>query len=303
MPLPVERRPDLLAVGITSDDIQRRRRQGELVSIRAGRYADAGAFAALGPLEQYRLRCLAAAADLPDDAVLSHESAACLLGLPLWPAEPGTVRVTRPGHGGGHRRPSVHTRFAALPDGDVIVRGGVRLTGPARTLVDLGRVRSFESAVVSADAARHRGLVSAAELAAALDRAARTPRVGRARQAMAFADGRSESVGESRSRVAIARAGLPAPDLQVELYSAADGRFLGRSDFGWREQRTVGEFDGRIKYGRLVPSGRQPGAVVFQEKRREDLIRGEGITVVRWTWAELDDGTAADRIRRALHLV
>jgi hypothetical protein len=67
MPLPVERRPDLLAVGITSDDIQRRRRQGELVSIRAGRYADAGAFAALGPLEQYRLRCLAAAADLPDD--------------------------------------------------------------------------------------------------------------------------------------------------------------------------------------------------------------------------------------------
>jgi len=119
---------------------------------------------------------------------------------------------------------------------------------------------------------------------------------------MAFADGRSESVGESRSRVAIARAGLPAPDLQVEWYAAADGRFLGRSDFGWRERRTVGEFDGRIKYGRLVPPGRQPGDVVFQEKRREDLIRGEGITVVRWTWAELDDGNATDRIRRALHL-
>ena len=35
-----------------------------------------------------------------------------------------------------------------------------------------------------------------------------------ARRVVAFADARSESVGESRSRVAIALAGLPPPQLQ-----------------------------------------------------------------------------------------
>lgn len=140
-----------------------------------------------------------------------------------------------------------------------------------------------------------------AQLAAALDRAARTPRVGRARQAMAFADGRSASANRG--------AGWPSPGPAYRRPTCRSSCIrppaAGSGPFGLRVARatTVGEFDGRIKYGRLVPSGRQPGDVVFQEKRREDLIRGEGITVVRWTWAELDDGTAADRIRRALHLV
>jgi len=299
----VERRRDLLAAGITDDDIQRRRRQGVLVSIRAGRYADGATLAALNPIQQHRLLAVTTATDLPDDAALSHESAACLLGLPLWDAEFGAVQVTRPGTGGGHRRRSLHTRFAALPADDVIQVRGLRVTSAARTLVDLGRCRSFESAVVSADAALHKGIVTVEELAGALDRAAGTPRVGCARRAIAFADGRSESAGESRSRVAMHFAGLPPPDLQVELRSAADGLFLGRSDFGWKDRRTVGEFDGRIKYGRLVPAGKHAGDVVFEEKRREDRIRNEGLTVVRWIWRELDAaGTATERIRRALGL-
>jgi hypothetical protein len=94
--------------------------------------------------------------------------------------------------------------------------------------------------------------------------------------------------------------GLPVPDLQVEVRTPG-GLFIGRTDFGWREHRLLGEFDGRIKYGRLLRPGQQPGDAVFEEKRREDALRAEDYGVVRWIWRDLDQPArwAAD-IRRRL---
>ena len=60
-------------------------------------------------------------------------------------------------------------------------------------------------------------------------------------------------------------------------------------DFCWKEQRTVGEFDGKIKYGRPIGPGEKPEDAVFREKIREDRIRDLGWEVVRWTWADLED--------------
>ena len=106
---------------------------------------------------------------------------------------------------------------------------------------------------------------------------------------------RSESVGESRSRVAIALAGLPAPALQ---WPVRYGGAVARTDVGWVAQRTVGEFDGKVKYGRLLRPGREAGEVVYAEKLREDGIRAQGWEVVRWTWRDLADfGPTAVRIR------
>ena len=171
-----------------------------------------------------------------------------------------------PGAGGGHRRTSLHTRFARLGDDEVVDVGGIRVTSVARTLVDLGRWLPFESAVVSTDDALHRGLVTVEELAQTLARGARAPRAGRARQAIAFADARTESVGESRSRVAMHEAGLPAPDVQIEVRSGVTGAQVARSDFGWHERRTVGEFDGFVKYGRLLRPASNP--VTSSSRRR-----------------------------------
>ena len=113
---------------------------------------------------------------------------------------------------------------------------------------------------------------------------------------MAFADGRSESVGESRSRVAITLAGLPAPELQRQM---PYGGVTARTDFAWVRQRTVGEFDGKVKYGRLLKPGQQPGDIVYAEKLREDAIRAQDWEVVRWTWPDLDDfAPTAARIRQ-----
>ena len=107
-------------------------------------------------------------------------------------------------------------------------------------------------------------------------------------------------MGESRSRVAIRAAGLPEPVLQWRV-AAPDGELIGMTDFGWPAARTVGEFDGRVKYGRLVRPGQDPGDVVYAEKLREDRLRAQGLAVVRWTWSDLDDfDDVAERIHSRL---
>jgi hypothetical protein len=107
------------------------------------------------------------------------------------------------------------------------------------------------------------------------------------------------SPGETLSRLAIHRAGLPAPELQ-HLVRTEGGVVLGQVDFWWDEFATAGEFDGRAKYGRLLLPGQDPGDVVFAEKVREDALRAGGREVVRWIWPELSsfDGVAR-RIRTA----
>jgi hypothetical protein len=52
--------------------------------------------------------------------------------------------------------------------------------------------------------------------------------------------------------------------LQLEVRSA-EGPDLGRADFAWEDARLLGEFDGRVKYGRLLRPGQDPGDAVFQE--------------------------------------
>lgn len=62
----------------------------------------------------------------------------------------------------------------------------------------------------------------------------------------------------------------------------------------------MGEFDGRIKYGRLLRPGQDPGEAVFAEKVREDALRDEDLGVVRWLWTDLANfAPVADRLRRA----
>jgi hypothetical protein len=119
-----------------------------------------------------------------------------------------------------------------------------------------------------------------------------------ARRAVAFGEPGAASVGESRSRVAIMRAGLPQPVLQWEVRDAA-GRLIGRTDFGWPALATVGAFDGESKYGRLLRPGQSPDDVVFAEKVREDHIRATDLGMTRWVWRELGPafGPVAARIR------
>ncbi|MGY1685848.1 type IV toxin-antitoxin system AbiEi family antitoxin domain-containing protein [Geodermatophilus sp. SYSU D00867] len=291
-PGPLLRRSEALAAGLSDDELARAVRRGELIRIRRGAYLDPTA-----GLPRHHALVLATAPALRDGSVVSHASAAVLHGLPLWRVAPGRVHVTRrpPAAGSGSAR--VHLHVARLAEDELVLVDGVLLTGLARTVVDLARSVPFESAVVTADGALAAGGVTREELTACLQRTGPVPGSRRAARVVAFADGRSGSVGESRSRVLLHRLGLPSPDLQVRLLRP-DRSLVGRCDFGWRAHRTVGEFDGRVKY--RADEGQDPGDVVFREKLREDEIRDSGWEVARWTWADLDAPAVVDRrIRRA----
>jgi hypothetical protein len=61
-----------------------------------------------------------------------------------------------------------------------------------------------------------------------------------------------------------------------------------------------GEFDGKIKYGRLLKPGLPIEEVLFEEKRREDVLRDLGWQIVRWLWADIYwPGVIRDRLLRA----
>jgi predicted transcriptional regulator of viral defense system len=292
------RRAAALADGMTDDELARLVRRGELVRLQRGTYAS-GALPTADD-ERHAAVVMATATGLRLPGTVSHISAAVLHGLPTWNVRFDRVHVTRrpPASGSGTRR--IHLHVARLADDEVTAVNGLAVTDLTRTAVDVARLLPFEQAVVTVDAALATKGTTKEQLTDCLARMGAVPGVRRAARVVAFADGRSESVGESRSRVLIKRLGLPAPDLQVKLLRP-DGSEVARCDFGWRDHRTVGEFDGRIKYGRLLRPGQTPGDAVFEEKLREDEIRDLGWKVARWIWREL--GTplvVGERLRRAL---
>jgi len=293
------RRPELLALGYTDSDLRTLRNRGHLTSLRRGCYL-AGP-APREPAERHRIQARAALELLTTTATLCHASAAVLHDLPTWRIPLRRVHVVRAQGSGGRLHRQVHLWTAPLTPSEIVLVDGLPVTSVARTVVDLARSVPFESALATADAALARRLVTRTELDRALARAKEWRGCPLARSVVAFADGRAESVGESRSRLALAQAGLLPPVLQWEV-RGADGRVVGRTDFGWPAHRVGGEFDGRTKYGRLLRPGQDPGDALFDEKLREDELRSEGVTIVRWTWSDLADfASTATRLRRALN--
>jgi hypothetical protein len=235
---------------------------------------------------------------LREGAVISHSSSAVLHGLPIWASAVSQVHLTRDRMGGGKNRTLVRVHGARLAPEDVTTIDGMAVTSLRRTVLDLCRTLPIEEAVAAGDRALVHGL-AVEVLEEALGRLGRSPGVRQARRAIQLMDGRSESAGESVSRVRIISDGLPAPEPQLVIRSP-DGTFVARVDFGWKEQQTVGEFDGKIKYGRLLKPGHRIEDVVAKEKEREDAIRDLGWKVVRWIWADLyRPGVLRDRLQRA----
>ncbi|WP_029434007.1 type IV toxin-antitoxin system AbiEi family antitoxin domain-containing protein [Blastococcus sp. URHD0036] len=213
-------------------------------------------------------------------AALSHLTACHLWDLPVPRAADPVVRLTDPSHSRTGR--GFRVTCGPLDDGEVRTDGPFRLTAPARTLVDCAREVCLEDAVVAMDAALLRKRLTTAELVAAATRAARWPGGTRAARAVSLTDGRAESPLETRVRLRVVGAGLPAFDLQREVW--ADGRMIAVADLWFDESAVAVHVDGRVKY--TDPWG-DPGRVLWDEKRREDTVRRYDVGVVRVTSADL----------------
>jgi hypothetical protein len=293
------RTSELLAQGYEKAEVQRLVRQGALRQVRRGAYVRAEVTPEPTSAEEsHQLLVSAVALQALSDGVISHASAAVLHGLPVWNGAIARVHVTRGRSTGARRRADIEVHSATLPPAHVTTLAGVRTTSLARTVADLGRTQGFAQAVAAGDRAVTLGL-DFGDLDEVLQSMQQWPGVRQARRVADFLDGRSESAGESVSRVRLWEQGLPFPIPQREIFDSR-GLLIGRVDFCWEDRRTVGEFDGRVKYGRLLKPGQRLEDVLFAEKLREDALRDAGWQVVRWIWPDLERrGLLRDRVLRA----
>lgn len=273
---------DARACGHTADEIRELVRSGRWVRVRHGVVADGQTAARIcsEPDGPYRLAVAAEICARSIWLVASHHTAARLLGLEFLGEVPDTVFLSTDVVGRA-RKPAgrrAHIRHVALPPDRVITCDGLPCTSAARTVVDLARELPFREAVVLADSALRKQLTSRAELQAVLNECRSWPGIREASRVVAFSDGRSEAVSESVARVVFAELGLPAPEPQVVIEDRAG--VIGRVDFLFKEQRTIVEIDGKVKY-RGDPDAR------FKEQKREELLEAAGFEVVRLTWDEI----------------
>lgn len=279
-------RPQALTVGYNSDEISYLLRRGEWVAVRRGAYVDREAYERMSVVDLHRAKVHATARSVKAPIVVSHVSAAVMHDLPTWGLDLSEVHVSRAGLHSSRLEAGVrHHRGEIRPD-DVVVIDGIKVMSLARTVIDTARITPFEPSVVVADAAFARDPALQALTLARLDDMRDWQGSRNAGAVVAFADGRSGSVGESRSRVMFHNVGLPKPKLQVE-FRTTSGLLVAIVDFYFEEFRTIGEFDGKQKYLGFLRPGETPGDAVWREKRREDSLRRLGNEVERVIWPDL----------------
>jgi predicted transcriptional regulator of viral defense system len=275
---------DARRAGYEHPEIRHLCSSGAWVRIRRGVYVTADRLASIeAGGRRHGVDCLAVLLELHRrTAVISHESAARLWGLPVRRKLLGPVRLTDPTL--SRRGRGYAITQAPLRSGEVVSSGPLSMTAAGRTLLDCARQWEVEDAVVALDAALLAGKVTALQLAEGVTTLRGWPGARRAARAVALADGRAESPLETRGRLRIVGAGLPQPELQVEIRTG--GRLVGVVDAWFEEAAVAVEFDGRVKY--TDPwRDRTPQQVLWDEKRREDELRALDVRVVRIADADL----------------
>ncbi|SEE67919.1 Transcriptional regulator, AbiEi antitoxin, Type IV TA system [Arthrobacter alpinus] len=205
--------------------------------------------------------------------VYSHTSAARLHRLNLWKAHT-LVHVTQtrtPSSTGSDSGKLIH--MAVLPSSDITQVDNMRATSLERTVVDCCLTMPHKQALILTDHVLQLG-TSMDKLLEAASKLGRHRGVKTLRKVLAYADGRSESPGETLTRDLLRELLIEAPTLQYWI-TTRQGRH--RVDFAWVNKRAVLEFDGKGNYFDNRPTDK----AVFLEPKREAAMLEEGWTVLR----------------------
>lgn len=216
---------------------------------------------------------MAALLRLGGDALASHAAAGAVWGMldDVRP-EPEVTLVAR----GRLSLPGVKIhRVAGIHPRDVRRRSDLPVTSPARTVVDLAAgLTAIELENVVA-ACMRRGLATAKEIRAAMDRAPHSAGIGTLRRLLdqgGFA--RTRSYYERRVLSLIDQAGLPRP--------LTNHKVAGHEvDMVWVEKKLVLEFDGFAYHA-------DRGAFERDRRRDQDLVAA-GYRVIRVTARQVEE--------------
>ena len=215
---------------------------------------------------------------------LSHWSAAIMHGLPGWNLPLDKVAVTA--HSSSVRSHSTATTYrksTALPADEVTIISGFKVTIIERTLLDIATTCSFAAAVVAIESALYHHRTSREALEKYFRSKRNLNNLPVVLKALAFASSASQSVLESRSRLFFNHFGLPMLEQQVVITTRSGRQY--RVDFLWRGLKLIGEADGTSKL--VGGTEREQWKRIRAQRDREEELRAEGYTFVRWGWNDL----------------
>lgn len=276
-------RDQLRELGIRDDAIDFAIAQGRLYPIFRGVYG-----VGHGPLGREG-RLLAAVLACGPGAVVSHGTAASLLGL--WEAEPRLIDVIAPvqmgrGFAGIKRR---HTPLPVLRD-----RWRYKLipcTSPSRTIIDVAGMVGERSLGRTVEQAAVRGMLNVPEidsiLAGPRRRGSRLLRLVLEDWRRYPAAMRIRSPLEARLLPLLTQWRIPVPRVNEDIVLGDDTFEI---DFLWRRQRVVVETDGGKYHGHPLAQAR--------DSHRNSVLRAYGYEVRRLSWHDLEDRQW--RVRREL---
>ena len=294
-------RREALALGETDQSLRAALRAGAIVRLRHGVYARTALVTELDEKERHLLLARAAVLQQQGPVALAGPSGALFQGFDVFGHDLSVVHLARLDGGSARRETGiVHHQVSRSVARGVRVQDGLLVVSPEDAVWQVALMSSLEGGVVTADSALHQRPGLADPLAVVAGRSRNHPHSRTARLALRLARGESESVGESLTRMACFRHDIPAPVLQKVVTGRA-GQRIGRSDFSWDEFRLLGEFDGRIKYERLLREGETTSQAVVREKRREDRMRATDRGMTRFIWSEVQPGSTARRMAELRH--
>ena len=277
-------RSHLRKAGVGTAQISALVKAGGLLRLRRGAYALAPLPArgqhllSDGTVDLGYLAAVRAVLHSLGDAVADRRTAAVLWRMDML-VEPKLVEVrvartrTRVAHVG------VSPRCSTMTARTTVAAGGLEpleVTPAVDTVLDCCLDRSMQEAVVIADSALRRKLVTVEDLELAVEARAGSSGVRKLRRLLTLVDPQSGSVLESLLRYLLNTNGL-WPESQVTVVGRDGKRVVGRVDFCLGQ--VVIECDGRRWH--------DPKDARDRDRERDNGLARTGRIVLRFTWAEV----------------
>jgi hypothetical protein len=262
-------RGELEASGLSKPAIDGLIRSGQVKSVFRGVLLPADAAGDLWQL------CGAGLSTQHPDAVVSRRTSAVAHQFPWLPKEWPRSReicVDVPRACTRSSRRGLDRRWSATDPEDLVTWHGLRIHSVARTAVDLARDGDRDLVVPILDGLFTDGRCTREELNACLERMAGLPNIRRARGLVDLArEGGVASPRETHTRLRITDAGLPMPDVNLEI--TAGSRVIAQGDLGYWRWLIWIEYDGEEFHLERRFDGRDQNKDRWLGRRGWDVIR------------------------------
>jgi hypothetical protein len=220
-------------------------------------------------------RIAAAVAAVGSPAIVGRRTAADVWQLEGLPSldEPDLqpIELWVPPDVNAESRPGINVRHTTVHHDEIVTVDGLRVTSPARTVVDLARKLPRVTAVVICDAGLRQNLYDVSELDPIIERLGRQRGVVAVRVMRGLTRPRTRSCWETRARLTVIAGGFPEPEVNYQILE--DGIVLAEGDLVLEQLLIWIEYDGFDEHTKREIFRRDRPRQRFVERRGWQVLR------------------------------